>query len=255
MTVLLTTHEQQRDVRLMLYARLASILSLDNLKTKDKTALVALAKQSSYALLDAADNIRKPQKWHRRADKEWEKQKPSLKEAEHALHDQQEATLERWMQAAHHVNLMRAETRREPLPTYWDAIRAAHPHVRQLIRDVLRTGSVSLPALPFRSVLVLDTSKKDRVAEHYIGPDAREEILFDLLQTLKRSPFPFRQCPRCQTIFPRSKKQKFCSAVCTDRAFSSAENKERREYLRKANERSRAKKKRLTKQGAEQKRR
>jgi len=103
----------------------------------------------------------------------------------------------------------------------------------------------------------LTLEKNREVKQHFSAPDVQDEILFDLVETLKRSPFPFRSCPICRTIFVPVRKQKYCSPACTARAFSSAENPARREYMRKfvakqrekANTQNRAVKKQPTKRG------
>ncbi len=52
-------------------------------------------------------------------------------------------------------------------------------------------------------------------------------------------PFPFRRCPRCRAIFPRTGNQKFCTRECTVAFNEDARREKKREYMRHYNRRKR----------------
>lgn len=242
--------EVQRQHRLALYAQLASRPSLDTLTDREKCALLHDVRDAGYELLDAAVFLQ----WQREdpaAAARLPKTVISKEDAENAFNAwrEQPSTIEEMSKAAKHVNLVRAWKRGELLPTYWNALEVAHPWAQKLICGLLKGDYVDVPEFGRVYQPCLHIENGGTVSEHYIGPEANDEVLFDLLLMVKRKPFPFRQCPICQTIFVPVRKQKYCSPSCTARAFSSAENPRRREYLRKRMAASRKKAKRTGQSG------
>jgi len=237
--------EAQCQRRLALYAQLASLPSLDTLTDREKCALLHDVSDAGYELLDAAAFLQW-QREHPAAAARLPKTVMSKEDAEKAWNalQGQPSTIEGMVKAARHVNLVRMWEREEPLPTYWNALQVAHPWAQKLICSLLKGDYVDVPELSrvYRPCLHIEDG--GTVYEHYIGPEANDEVLFDLLLMVKRRPFPFRQCPICRTIFVPVRKQKYCSPSCTTRAFSSAENPQRREYLRQRMAASRKKAKR-----------
>jgi hypothetical protein len=60
----------------------------------------------------------------------------------------------------------------------------------------------------------------------------RDEILVDFVYSLRQFPFPYRRCPVCPTIFVPVKRQKYCSPACTAKGTEAARKDERRKYMR-----------------------
>jgi len=133
------------------------------------------------------------------------------------------------------VSLFRSWGMGDHVPPEWQAIWEVHPWARRLINGLLNYGRVDLQPfirqLPKVNSLTLD--KETYTVRVGIAPTVLyKEILFDLLRTLRQSPFPFRLCPVCKAIFVRVKRQKFCSPTCTTKGLPEERKKQRREYMK-----------------------
>src|SRR4030095_15059206 len=90
-----------------------------------------------------------------------------------------------------------------------------------------------------RTTLVL---KEDgTIEEHPQTPDLRYTLVFDLMQLVRSTPFPFRQCTFCGEIFVWKGRQQYCSLSCSQKHRDTARKEERREYMRKYMEKKRQK--------------
>lgn len=238
--------KEQWRLKAALYAQMASIESLETLKEWEKLKLIEDAKEAGYELLNLAARF------------QWQREHPeqaTLPTSQEFLKETTKDTEKAWrfLQAIYPVSIGALETgiyrslattAAGKLPTYWKALQKAHIRVHHLIVDFLNNGwsSTRIEDLGLKEHLILVKGKNWEVTQYPDKPDVEDEILFDLVQTIKRSPFPFRRCPMCPTIFVPVRKQKYCSPPCTARAFSPAENPARRKSLKEAAQRYRKKK-------------
>lgn len=150
--------------------------------------------------------------------------------------------------AKRHASLISSWGVGRPVPVEWHALWEVHSWARRLIKELLDKGRVDLqPFIRQLPVVVSLTLDKETYAVRE-GMDAKilyKEIFLDLVRTLRQSPFPFRLCPLCKTIFVPVKRQKFCSPRCATKGLPEESKKQRREYMKRymAQKRSNDKKK------------
>lgn len=129
------------------------------------------------------------------------------------------------------------------VPVEWHALCEVHPWAQELINGLLDEGKVDLRPLigQLPTVVSLKLNKETYAVREGIAPTVLyKEILFDLVQTLRQSPFPFRLCPVCKTVFVRVKRQKFCLPTCATKGLPEENKKQRREYMKRYMARKRA---------------
>ena len=123
----------------------------------------------------------------------------------------------------------------KPIPVEWHALCEVHQWARRLINDLLDKGRVNLEPLigKLPKVVSLRLDKGTYTVREGLSTDTLyREMLLDLVRTLKQSPFPFRHCPMCKTVFVPVKRQKFCSPTCTTKGLPEENKKHRREYMK-----------------------
>ena len=114
------------------------------------------------------------------------------------------------------------------VPVEWHALHQVHPWARRLINELLDKGRVNLEPLivELPKVVSLSLDKGTYTVREGLSTDVlRKEMLLDLARTLKQSPFPFRHCPMCKTVFVPVKRQKFCSPTCTTKGLPEEKQK------------------------------
>ncbi len=203
MTLWGMTPDQVR--RAHLYARLASLPDLSGLKTWEALKLLTEIADCGYPWL-----------------------------ADH------EATLA-------HLDTLRLEAGLGPLPPAEKtaekvkAFQATLPYVvlhqlqqaaRTLIGGLLAEGQVETRAPQALQGSTLMLHPDGTVEERPKTLDPHYALQFDLELCVRRSPFPFRCCPVCPTIFVPIKRQKYCSPACAARALAAARTPARRAYMR-----------------------
>jgi predicted nucleic acid-binding Zn ribbon protein len=87
------------------------------------------------------------------------------------------------------------------------------------------------PLAKHQQIMLWVSAKTGKVYETVSSRSLLDEIIVDLWRVLRQSPFPFRRCLVCSTVFVWTKRQKFCSPQCKSRSQSSASNPKRRLYM------------------------
>jgi len=118
-------------------------------------------------------------------------------------------------------------------PTDWELLVRHHTWARTYIADLLDGQAVTLR---FHPTWRLNSGK---LVENWNVEKLGDGLLFGLLSLIKLTPFPFRRCPVCQTIFVPVRKQKYCSPNCTYKGVETARKDERKVYMKEYQARKR----------------
>lgn len=121
-----------------------------------------------------------------------------------------------------------------------------HAKVRPCLRALFEGRSLSTEDLyqdeggsPLWPYTMLSL-RAGRLHERPVHDGTEENILIEVLATLRMVPFPFGRCPVCYKFFARVRRQRYCSPVCTAQGVEAARKGTRREYMRDLMRRRRA---------------
>lgn len=206
--------EQDRQ-RAMLFARLASLKSLDDLPEAEKNSLIASARAVRFRWLDFEHQGKSPFV---------ERDKKRLIGPEGAR--------DLWSE------IFYQRTKGRPKATYWDALKVAHEKGRPLILDLLKKGTADLRPLSRLVAPLLQTHidhasrQQFTVTELWPNPTLEEEILHALIQFLRQPRCLLRLCPICEQVFVPIRGQRYCSRKCLTRGTETSRKESRRVYMR-----------------------
>lgn len=208
--------QEQSLNRAMLFARLASLPSLDEISEAEKNSLIASAREARFRWLDFEHQGKSPFV---------EKEKKLLTGPEGARD---------WMSLVYY-----RRTKGQPKATYWDALKVAHEKGRPLILDLLKKGTADLRPLnrlvaPLLQTHIDHASRQQFiVTELWPNPTLEEEILHALIQFLRQPRCLLRLCPICGQVFVPIRGQRYCSRKCLTHGVETSRKESRREYMRK----------------------
>ncbi len=238
---------KQRQERAKLYASLASKESLEGLSPKEQRALFSSVRRAKYPWLDFVQrlargvpdpelNLPPPYNLVGYEKVDWKQVLQEAMEGKSADRETEEARI---FASRHHHELARLKKRwvrketRPGLPSVeeikqakigwtpeaytalcWEALRRAYIRGAGSIPTLASGGEVGGNP-PWSTHKIRWKVVGRKLQEFYVGVVPEDEILFDLIETLKEPPFPFGACPICETVFVRNRKQKYCSRKCT----------------------------------------
>jgi hypothetical protein len=164
--------------------------------------------------------------------------------------------LQPWLEAVGHnaedFNALPSDTLTRRFSDHMErALSILHRYAREIIGELVDGKVVVNP--PYAELSLTWRIKNGVLYEQVVKERWRNRPLFlpvlieycvsDLVQLLRRKPFPFKRCPICQAVFVPVRKQKYCSPNCTYKGVETARKDTKREYMKNymANRRKKAK--------------
>jgi hypothetical protein len=120
----------------------------------------------------------------------------------------------------------------------WVMINAVHPYIKKWLSELIDHGRTMGLPMEVENELLLTQDVVHPVPTHPTPiPDRgypRASAILDGYWLLYRTPFPFRRCLQCRTIFFVDKSnQKYCSPSCSKAAIQAVRKETRREYMKR----------------------